>query len=345
MWNAIPSVTSGLALVAFLAAAGVEIMRRLLASRERQIGLAPDEDRLAMAQALSGSFLVLGRPIDADHLSDDQKFKIIMAQIQDRMRRFYVIAVSCAGVAICATTIFAFAAKVWAASRLTPGGPAERDRAVRLLQACYSRDYKAAFDSFSDQVKKQMTFGTVVTETDRMFAQFPKAPRYRSLERETEISGYWVVVFRADFDKASSFREVVSFVRTGSSWDPYHVDIMPATWEQTGTSRFLPASTAEVTKALRGLSGDNARTTVDKQFKGFYTPVPGWSLIAEHAGYRVAEQTCDVSSHDPLNGTPVMLKSVLGGCEVKGGERMAVFAKLSNATEHAIELESVRILK
>src|SRR5436190_2073937 len=100
MWSAIASVTSGVALLAFLVASAVEIMRRLLASRERRIALAPDADRLAMAQALSSSFLVSGRPIETSQLTKEQQFAIIMAQIRDRMKRFYVVGLSCAMLAL-----------------------------------------------------------------------------------------------------------------------------------------------------------------------------------------------------------------------------------------------------
>src|SRR3954467_8164869 len=101
MWNAISSVSSQLGLAAFVAAAMVETMRRVLRSRELQIAQAPERDRLALAQALSDSFLVAGRPIDTSALTRQQQYTIIVTQIRDRARRFYLLAAALTAIAAC----------------------------------------------------------------------------------------------------------------------------------------------------------------------------------------------------------------------------------------------------
>src|SRR6188472_2410197 len=108
VWNSIGSVTSGIALAAFVVAAALEAMRRVLTARERQIASAPERDRLALAQALNDSFLVQGKPIDTGSLTREQQYTIILTQIRDRARRFYLVAGVSLAIAIGALAVFAY---------------------------------------------------------------------------------------------------------------------------------------------------------------------------------------------------------------------------------------------
>ena len=342
----VTSISSWFSLTAFVVGSGVTIVRYVLASRERRIKLARPSDRLAMAEAFSRRFRVLGRPIETDGLTEEHKYSIIMTQFRAQMHRCYVAAVTCILFAVCAAGVaYAFSHP---GDVITPPDQAKmRNAAMRVLQACYARDYKTVYDGLASQLKPQITFGNLAMELDREFGQFStKGPLNRRLEDERLMTGgYWVVKFQADFDSVSSFREVVTFAKSGPLWEVYRVDVMPAVWQQVPTARFLPAAATEITKALHGLTGEKARDVVDKQFKGFYTPTPGWNLIADRSEHKVADQTCDVSSHEPNTGTPVVLRGVLGGCQIQKGERLGVLAMLSDATEHQIELDAVRILK
>lgn len=339
MWNAVSSVSSIFALLAFITAAVVEVMRRRLASRDRQISLAPAEDRLVLAQTLNDSFLVLGRPIDTAKLTKDQQFQLLMTQTKDRMRRFYVIAVSSAAIALAGGGALAVAKTVHPS--LPPGSQRERDIATNVLDACYRGDFKGVYDNFAI-LKSQMTFTAAAAEIHREGAQFTTRPAYRRIEREQLLSGYWVVTFLAEFDAISTFREVVSFSRVGSSWEIFRVDIWPSSWQQTSTSRFLPGSPSEITRALSGLGGQNATDIIRAQFKGFYTPAPGWNLMVGHPEKKSAKETCDVMTHDRNSGTLVLLRNVMGGCALKAGESIAVLGILSTATDNQIELDAIR---
>src|SRR5262249_53547669 len=144
MWNAISSVSSGLALAAFIAAGAVETMRRVLRSRELQIAQAPERDRLAMAQALSDSFLIPGLPIDPSVLTKQQQYTIILTQIRDRARRFYLLAAALIAIAVCASVAYAVSPRVGGGG--AKAGARERAMAVSMWQKFYRQEFQSLYE-------------------------------------------------------------------------------------------------------------------------------------------------------------------------------------------------------
>jgi hypothetical protein len=109
VWDVVSQVGSGLTLIAFLAAAGVTIWRRYLLARERQLLATPENERGAVVQALNNAFLVPSSSIDPGTLSQKQRYALLLEQIRDRSRRFYVAAIVIVVIAliVAAVTIFA----------------------------------------------------------------------------------------------------------------------------------------------------------------------------------------------------------------------------------------------
>jgi hypothetical protein len=104
MWNAISYVTSGLALVAFMAAVTAWSYRSKTQERERLIRSAKEGDRGELVRNALEFF-----NIDAVGLTKEQQFRLALEQIQARGRRFMISAGVVCFLAVVAVTIAAYA--------------------------------------------------------------------------------------------------------------------------------------------------------------------------------------------------------------------------------------------
>ena len=109
MWQALGQVTSALTLVAFAIAAVIALVRRRLISREHQLLTVPKGDRAALVQSLNDSFLIPSLPIDPQRLPEDKAFTLLLEQIRERSRRYYVTSVLVLLLSLIAAAVAAFA--------------------------------------------------------------------------------------------------------------------------------------------------------------------------------------------------------------------------------------------
>jgi hypothetical protein len=109
MWEAAGKIGSGLALVAFIVAAVVTILRQRLLSRERQLLATSKKDRPQLVQILNDSFLVPSLPIDPEKLTPEQRYNLLLEQIRDRSKRFYTVSIVIVTVALCVALVSIFA--------------------------------------------------------------------------------------------------------------------------------------------------------------------------------------------------------------------------------------------
>jgi len=91
MWEAIPYVTGGLTLVAFIVAAAASVYVAQIRSRERTIKTVTDKNRADAVQEVLQFFR-----IDAANLTKEHQYQLALEQIRSRERR-YVIAASLVG--------------------------------------------------------------------------------------------------------------------------------------------------------------------------------------------------------------------------------------------------------
>jgi hypothetical protein len=104
MWDAIGHVTTGVTLVAFLAAAAVTAYRAYLKSSITSIeALPPDQRGPALARQLNAF------GIDARNLTRAQQFEIAVSEVSLRSRRLLIIAATVVVISLicCAVAIFA----------------------------------------------------------------------------------------------------------------------------------------------------------------------------------------------------------------------------------------------
>ncbi len=102
MWTAISYVSSGVTLVAFLAAVAAWLYRRKMVQMERMIGSAAEADR---AQLVANALEVFH--VDASGLTKAQQYQLALEQVRGRQERYrlfvyliIVVAILAAGVAV-----------------------------------------------------------------------------------------------------------------------------------------------------------------------------------------------------------------------------------------------------
>lgn len=88
-WEAIKYVSSGVTLLAFIAAIVFAIYRRSLLSRERLIELAPAAERARLVKSTLHEFF----DVDTNSLSEDHAYQLALEQIHARSRRYLINAV------------------------------------------------------------------------------------------------------------------------------------------------------------------------------------------------------------------------------------------------------------
>jgi len=343
MWNTISSISSGFALAAFIAAGVVETLRRMLRSRELQIAKAPEHDRLAMAQALSDAFLISGRPIETSALTKQQQYSIIVTQIRDRARRFYLLAAMLTALAVCALMTYAVSQRIGGGE--IKGGARERAMAVSIWQKFYRQEFDALYEGLSDHLKTQIRYQDVLLEFKRQVAQFPRAPLSRRLEYEGANGGYWLVSHLVEFDGASTFREITTFSRDDSMWQAYRMDIQPVEWPMSSTSKLLTKTADQIVRGLSKLAPAALAAEVDQQFKGQFIPPPGWGIVIDGVSNQRGDLTCDVDAHDPISQAHIVVQQLLGGCALSKGAEITILGRLCSADGQKIEVDSVRFVK
>lgn len=119
MWEAIPYVTSGLTLVAFLAAIAAWACRRVVTRQERLIRTAPDQSRAQLVRDALEFFNV-----DPAGLTREQQYEIALRQINARAERFRITAIVVIIVTVLGGAVSGYA--IFRTPVASPSGSGER---------------------------------------------------------------------------------------------------------------------------------------------------------------------------------------------------------------------------
>jgi len=113
MWKAITYVSSGLTLVAFVAAVAAWVYRSKILERERLIRLAREKDRAKLVENTLQFFSV-----DTQSLKKDQQYDLAIQQIHAWAARFRTSAIVVVVIAFLTTTVAVFA--IWKSANTSP---------------------------------------------------------------------------------------------------------------------------------------------------------------------------------------------------------------------------------
>lgn len=151
MWQAIQYVGSGLALVAFLAAGAAWVLKAQIEQRQRLIARAPEAERAALIADALEVFKV-----DTGHLTKEQKYGIVTAQIRQRATRFLIVAIVTVTLSVIFALLAAFA--IYRAGSGSSPAPAEPGFDVSLEGA--------RFFPLGDQVVMELNLKFFSTDQD-----------------------------------------------------------------------------------------------------------------------------------------------------------------------------------
>ena len=104
MWHILPYITSGVTLVAFLAAVAAWLHRSKLKHDSELIRSAPQDKRDALISAYLGRF-----EVDTANLTKQQQYDVVVKQIDGRAQRFKWLVVAALTIAILFTTLAIYA--------------------------------------------------------------------------------------------------------------------------------------------------------------------------------------------------------------------------------------------
>lgn len=100
-WEAIKYVSSGITLLAFIAAVVLAIYRRTLLSRERLIELAPPDKRAQLVKSTLQEFF----DVNTDKLSEKHAYDLAIEQIRARSRRYVINALIVLTILLCSAGV------------------------------------------------------------------------------------------------------------------------------------------------------------------------------------------------------------------------------------------------
>ncbi len=215
--------------------------------------------------------------------------------------------------------------------------------AQRFWESALVGDWRPAYDLFPPVLHEQMAFPNFVKASSYALSQFASPPISRTFEGAQSASGTLVVSSLAKFDRASTFRETLTFQQQKGKWVPWSFVINPIEWPQANEYVFVTLQPSELMNDWDKTPEAERQKLMADRYVGRYVPPPGWALVVESIGAHSAERTCDVNarSRQQVN---VTLLNVLDGCHLVSGASIQVVGRI-DAVSDSVRMNAVRIWK
>lgn len=336
MIAALPAVaTSWQAVAGYVALTVAFVVVSLKVTRNKnllnKIKSLPEKDRARVLQMEMGaSYLATG-------LSPEQ-------WLQQQRQRYYFVGF----LAVCGLTV----ALVLAAMLSGGGGGGDsvaaqhraETVAQELLAKLNAHDFKAAYELFPDDVRKNIGFAQFKADIDRMRFQLPGEPLKDSIEQSVANGAFLSVFVTSEFSVETRVRNVVGFAKDGNGWKLWQYNWQPVDWPLVWpSSTEARLSAADAIKAYRSLSEKDRAVPLPKPFRGNITgSAPGWKLVVNSVSRGEDDHRCTVDATEADSSITVELKNVVGGCKLQEGSRVLVNALISGISNSGIQLEGVR---
>jgi hypothetical protein len=331
---ALPVVaTSWQALIGYVAVVIAFVVVTLKVTRNKnllnRLKSLPETDRARVLQ------MEMGAAYLAKGLSPEQ-------WLQQQRQRFYFLAFLSVSVLAAGLLI--------AAWQLTPRGENSdllksqaQKAAMTFLGKLDSQDLNDAYELLPNELRTNIGFAQFQADMARLLFQVPSRPLRRAVEQVFDSGGFYNFVLATEFSVDTKTRDLVTFAKGEGPWKLWSYSWQPWEWPA-----YWPASTqtdlsaAAVMKVYDGLSPDERSIALPERFRGHITGSnPGWKLVVEGQTNQGAYR-CSVQAKELDSSIMVELKNAVGGCKLKPGQRITVFAMLSGVRDSRIELEAVR---
>ncbi|WP_157976711.1 hypothetical protein [Parahaliea mediterranea] len=208
-----------------------------------------------------------------------------------------------------------------------------------FLEAIYLGDYSEAYSYASPIIKDDMPFQDFKSAAMSITSQFSQPPEFRNFESASPLNGMIMVKFRAEFDAASVFREVVTLVEDEGEYSVFRVDIQPVEWP----SSFIQNNS--MTWAGKYPELISLSELIAESDKNVWTPIGGWELVTTKIGEQESQRTCNVVSKSRYenNGVEVVLKGLLDGCSLQIGQALVAWGRIELVSGSQIFIANPRI--
>ncbi len=309
MITALPAVaTSWQAVAGYVALTVAFVVVSLKVTRNKnllnKIKSLPEKDRARVLQ------MEMGAAYLATGLSPEEWLQ------QQRQRYYFVGFLAVCGLAVA----LVLAASVRRRRRRSCACPAGREKvAQELLAKLNAQDFKAAYELFPDDVRKNIGFAQFKADVDRMRFQLPGEPLKDSVEQSVANGAFLSVFVDSEFSVETRVRNVVGFAKDGNGWKLWQYNWQPVDWPLVWpSSTEARPSAADAIKAYRSLSEKDRATPLPKPFRGNITgSAPGWKLVVNSITPGEDDHRCTVDATEADSSTAVELKNVVGGCKLQ----------------------------
>ena len=212
-----------------------------------------------------------------------------------------------------------------------------------FLNLLYSGHYQAAYESLPPVLKEQMTYVAFDAGVRETMSQFSAPPVYRRLKNTMQAAGQFALVFEAEFDEKTHFKEIVTYADTGDGWGLWRFDITPDDWPLPSLAKPLKDLTAKALfDRLSGLSQAERNAFVADEVSGRWLPLPGWTGRVEKIVSHQGARTCDVRFKEETSGVSIVAKGLLDGCRLNPDQKFTLVGRIDAAGDHAAEVSSIR---
>lgn len=334
MVTALPAVaTSWPALIGYVALIVAFVIVSLKVTRNKnllnKLKSLPERDRARVLQMEMGaSYLATG-------LSPEQ-------WLQQQRQRYYFVGF----LAVCGLTMALVLAAMLSGGAGDSVAAQHRAETVaqEFLAKLNAQDFKAAYDLFPDDVRKNIGFAQFKADIERMRFQLPGESLKDSIEQSVANGAFLTVFVASEFSIETRVRNVVGFAKDGNGWKLWQYNWQPVDWPLVWpSSTEARPSAADTIKAYRSLSEKDRATPLPKPFRGNITgSAPGWKLVVNSVTRGEDDHRCSVDATEADSTTAVELKNVVGGCKLQEGSRVLVNALISGISNSGIQLEGVR---
>lgn len=210
--------------------------------------------------------------------------------------------------------------------------------AREILELAYQGEPLELYERFSPAARRGYTFAQYRSSMKRVMAQLHQVPLRRELADTSEIGGFLIVSFDAEFDEVSRWKEVVTFSKAGTNWEPYAFDFQPSSWPAAGAVQTLAEYPTAAAVATAAFEDSSLRPVL----LGKWIPVSGWRVVVESPGDHFGEVTCDLKMHEASTNQSLLAKEVLGGCDEEQNRILRIWGKLTGIDSTSLVVSQVR---
>jgi hypothetical protein len=215
--------------------------------------------------------------------------------------------------------------------------------ASQFVDKLHSKDFSAAYDMFSSDVTRNISFSQFRSDVELELFQLPDQPEQSSLDQSIEGGGFLTVFLISRFGSEARIRSAVTFATGQNGWKLWRYDLQPVEWPFAWpTSTRVAKSPSELTGGYSNLDEGARSDPLPESLRGYITGgPPGWRVIVNSID-AVDGVRCTINGTAADSNVSIQLARVIGGCKVHEGQTIIVNAIVTGVSASKVQLDGVR---